>query len=229
MDKHEWTQYLRREFAVSARKGIEWIRSTNGYEDPQQRYPTPRLKEQLANRRDARELNLKLFKDPTFHRFLNSLENTDQTEAMRIAIHFVTELHSMSLFLSNQIETDVIKDARQKYLRAKSEVEAAARILRMHAKIAGKENHQVLLDAALKIEESPFYAMEGDVQLLAIFIDFGQFGQGGDARAYAIRRLNELLPDDLFNRYSMIRDLLELIGIDATSALVRSTLKNGRT
>jgi hypothetical protein len=229
MDKDEWILYLRREFAVSARKGVEWIPSTNGYEDAQRRYPTPRLKEQLAGRRDARELNRNLFGLDAFHRFLDSLEGIDQTEAMRVAIYFVTELHSLSLFLSNQIETDVIKDARRKYLRAKSDVKTAARILRMHAKVAGQDNHQVFIDAAQQIEKSPFYALDGDVQLLAIFIDFEMYGQQGDDRAYAIRRLDASLPDDISDRYSMIRDFLELIGIDATSALVRSTLLNGRT
>jgi hypothetical protein len=148
---------------------------------------------------------------------------------MRTATGFVGDLHSLSIFLSHQIETDTIKRARQKYLRAKSEVENAARILRTHAKMSGKEHHEVFIEAAQKIEESPWYALDGDFRLAAIFIDFGLFGQKGDARAFAIRRLDESLPDDISKRDSMIRDFLALIGIDASSALVRSTLLNGRT
>jgi hypothetical protein len=85
------------------------------------------------------------------------------------------------------------------------------------------------MDAAREIESSPWYALDGDWRGLAIFVDFGLFGQKGDARAYAIRNLDKFLPETIHNRDSMIRDFLELIGIDASSPLVRSTLLKGST
>ncbi len=124
---------------------------------------------------------------------------------------------------------DETKEGRQKYLQARLEVEIAARVLRTHARVAGKENRQVLMDAARKIENSPWYALNPGLQGLAVFVDFSLFGQKGDARAYAIRNLGKFLPETIQNRDSMIRDFLELIGIEATSALVRSTLLKGST
>lgn len=212
MDSDGCIRELRQRFSAAARQGTEWENAG-----------TTTLADQLADRRYNRKMRRKLFAHPTFHRLLSHLDDSNR------ACSFVVDLEMLRLFLSNEMPPDETKEGRQKYLQARLEVEIAARVLRTHARVAGKENRQVLMDAARKIENSPWYALNPGLQGLAVFVDFSLFGQKGDARAYAIRNLGKFLPETIQNRDSMIRDFLELIGIEATSALVRSTLLKGST
>src|SRR6266404_6844195 len=164
MDRDGCIRELRQRFAAAARHGTEW----------KNRDPTT-LANQLAARRANRKLRGKLFTHPTFHRLLGHLEDSNS------ACGFVSDLEMLRLFLSNGTSPEEIKEFRQKYLRAKSDVEIAARVLRMHARTGGKENGQVFMDAARKIEDSPWYAIDDTARGLAIFVDFGLFGQKGDA------------------------------------------------
>jgi hypothetical protein len=210
MDRDACIRELRQRFAEAARRATEWN-------------DTAALAKHLADRRYNRRMRRKLFAHPTFHRLVSHFEDGNG------ACGFVTDLEMLRFFLSNQMHPDEIKEFRKNYLQAKLEVESAARVLRLHARAMGKGNRQVLMDAAREIENAPWYAIDDSARGLAIFVDFGLFGQKGDARAYAIRNIDRFLPATIHNRDSMIRDFLELIGIDATSALVRSTLLNGRT
>jgi hypothetical protein len=137
----------------------------------------------------------------------------------------------LKLFSLRAITRDDAKQARMKYLKAKSDVEIAARILRVYS--AGPQlspgNRKVLLHAAKEIQNSPMFAIDERLRSVSAIVDFGLFGQQGDKRAFAIHLLHISLPPDINNRYAMIRDLLRLIDIHATAPFIRSTIVKGHT
>jgi hypothetical protein len=214
---------LRSKHAKSARENTEWKDAKLGES----------ISDALARRREDRDFLTKLLRHSTFLRLLDLLESAlDRDSCTDALLQVVEELTMLRSFLLNPITTpEEAKQARQKYLEAKLEVESAARIVRTYAENAPKSHKQALIQAAASIEKTPGYACVGDFRLIAFFVNFGLFGQKGDKRAYAIRYLNDSLPPAtaIHNRAAMIRDFLELVGVKATSSLVRSTIVNGKT
>jgi hypothetical protein len=180
----------------------------------------------LAERRETRELNRRLFGNVTFLRLLEQLETVDH-----VAVYeFMFRLRMLKGLLSSDISSGMAKEGRQKYLKAKLEVEIASRVLRRYAQdSAPADQRGALLHAARQIENATAYASDDRWLNFVWFFPFDLFGQKGDKRGFAIRYLDTLLPVDIPRRHAMISDFLKLIDINATPVLVRSTLRNGRT
>jgi hypothetical protein len=138
----------------------------------------------------------------------------------------------LSLFSSRPITRKDAKEAREKYLKAKSDVEMVARTLREYT--GARPNlsaavRKAFLQAANELEGSPMFAIEKRLRSASSIVDFGMFGQQGDKRAFAINWLHFMLPANIKNRYATIRELLNLIGVESTAPLVRSTILKGHT
>jgi hypothetical protein len=145
------------------------------------------------------------------------------------AFWFTGSLSSLGNILS-RITPEDAKFYRQETARAKADAAIAARILRDHAeKFATKADQPALLRAAKSIEKIPWYLRVHDDVTAEWIIPIELFGQKGDVRAYAIRCVDGYVPKDIPDRAAMIRDFLALVGVKTSSALVRSTLLNGKT
>lgn len=221
MDKDAWIRELRVWFTqmdIEERPRLNELRlspSLDVFERP------VTFAAMLSQRRAWRNFRRRLFGHRSFHRLLEIMGVPD-------AFRFSWDLWMLKSVLSKVTAEDA-KQWRQESARAKTEAVTAARILRDHAqRFAPKADRQALMNAAKSIEERPWYAFD-DARGIALHIPFDLFGQKGDLRAYAIRAMDRCVPPGIVERSAMIRDFLELIGIDATSALVRSTLLNGRT
>jgi hypothetical protein len=178
-----------------------------------------RRREWFAARSAIRRWRRRLFKLDGFRRI------SDQMSAPNL-LDLVVELPILEMIRAHNWD---MSTAREKQIRARSDVGTTARVLRNYARMEVPEIQQQLLSIANDIERN---ASAADNDLANEMFDFQSVGTRGGAqnlagsqRAFVIRKLGAAIPEGVTERWAAIAELVRFIGFDDTTPqLVRSTL-----
>lgn len=182
------------------------------------------LRERLEDRKEDRLWERSFFRSDVLKRV--PFETHGQVAKMIVALK--------TLFIvrrSSHGDASEIKAARERALEATRRVEIAAQVLRRYVESkswGGGVNADYLLKVAAEIEDWSYYGASTD-SFAEVLLDPSLAGQKGEFKAYAIKSIDRLLPPTTQNRDAVIRDFLNLIGVEVTNQLVRSTRLRGQT
>jgi hypothetical protein len=207
----------RRHFVVNERMTAGWKRHWRNQSS---------MRYDLSQRRETRLFRKMVYSNEAFRRLVTHLSN--QVEVTE----FLIRLHVLKFYVERPFDSEKAKLTRKKYFEAYENVRIAARVLRNYIDSSSHpEDRKLLTEVAETIERAPALGVAGDDDAVftLMFYDYSLMGQKGDKRGFVIRALDQIVPGTAPHRDAMIRDLLKLFRIIATSQFVRSTLKNGRT